>query len=118
MKYDLELIIFDIKHRKIIYLIPVLFVLLIFFPFMKNQAENIILTGGDPFIYFQYFQKTFPLLMIYYLYLFFRNFLDNESMEAINVMNMKNKFILIIYILCFFQIILIPFYVQIGRAHV
>lgn len=111
MKYNFELFVFDIKHKKINYIFPLIFLWFIFLPFLINQAQNIINIQGIPILYFDYLQKVIPIIFLYYLYIFFKNFLENESIEATYTMNLDHKIVFLFYILLFYQIILTPFYI-------
>lgn len=111
MKYDLEFVFFDIKIKKWFYIIILILHWGIVLPFLLDKAKVTIIKNLDYSYYFNELQIFVCFLLICSLFVFIRQFIDNDQFELINSIDHRLKIRFLLYYFFIYQFVLLPIYI-------
>lgn len=120
MKKDLNILFLDLKLHLFAYLLPIVIIYCAFMPYLHLQIQYINDSFEKELTYFTFSQKFLTIFIVYYLWLFIKNYIDGPMVEVIGSMDYKYRMRFLIYSLITYLFILIPYfimtYVELGNV--
>lgn len=114
MKKDKNIVILMLSWNKKIYGLMILIIWCLIGPYLYSKGAELILFKGEIYIYLDYMIKFLDVILILFLFLFFKEFLEASEMEITYSIDRHSKLRYLIYCFIIYQIILLPIYIMSG----